>query len=99
MAVASHAASMQRAAISDSFVAWGAKSLTSRPSCRSGLGLDGASQVCTGGREKESYQSSSREKFPSFSAHGRYSGSFGYVPKKMQGYRVSPKLCLLLWGQ
>lgn len=42
MAVASHAASMQRAAISDSFVSWGAKSLTFGPSCRSGLGLDGS---------------------------------------------------------
>lgn len=39
MAVASHAASMQRAAISDSFVSRRANSLTFGPSCRSDVGL------------------------------------------------------------
>lgn len=45
MAVASHAASMQRAAISDSSVSRGAESLTFGPSCPSSLGLEGALQL------------------------------------------------------
>lgn len=69
MAVASHAASMQRAAISDSFVSWGAKSLTFGPSCQSGLGRMELCR-CATVVGKRSYQSSSREKFPSLSAHG-----------------------------